>query len=114
MNDLQINRTDLYKELGMSQSIPEKNFHEWYKTYSKDLRKIQKTKNAIKISIIFLSILLFVLSFFIDSSELGPQIFQFISFILMVGIWILTKHERINPEKKLLIMKILFKSVRNS
>ena len=111
---MKISKTDLYSELRNSPNSEETEFNNWYDKNIKELRVIQKTKKVFKVIVIILSALLFIVSLLIEQGGIWLRIFQVISFALMIGIWIFIKHETINPEKNLSIMRILFKSSKNS
>jgi len=114
MNDLKISKPDLYSELRNPPNSYEMGFNNWYNKNIKELRVIQKTKKGVKVIVIILSALLFILSVLIEQSGIWVRIFQVMSFTLMTGIWIFMRHETINPEKNLSIMRILYKSINNS
>lgn len=109
-----IDLKDLYFELKNQPSENDKDLSAWYDSNLKKQTEIRKVKSGFKILVITLSGLLFLFSFFPNLTDFWLRIIQFISFSLMVSIWIFLKHESINPDKNLLIMKIINKTTNNS
>lgn len=109
-----IDLKDLYSELKDQPSVNDKDLGTWYDNNLKKQTEIRKTKSGFKILVITLSGLLFMFSFFPNLTDFWLRIIQFVSFSLMVSIWIFLKHESINPDKNLTILKLIQKSNNNS